>query len=123
MWQHASCCCRGSWWYGAHLSRHSNRLSSGQVRNANEAAEFDPLGNPALKISFGLQLELVARVIADGVGKAPVLLLANAAQRRIVQVFDGGRIRGAARLRKIHRQAAPVAVVAEGRAQGLHAHG
>jgi hypothetical protein len=72
------------------------------TRSADDAG-LDALGNPALETAFGLQLELVSGLVADRVGEAPVLLLAHTAQRRVVQVLDGGRLRRAARLGKVHR--------------------
>jgi hypothetical protein len=75
MQRRGNCCCRDNWWCGARPGR-----PDGLIRGAGEAG-LHPLGNPALESTFGLQLELVSRLIADGVGKPPVLLLADAAQR------------------------------------------
>ena len=51
-----------------------------------------------------------------------VALAALAAQGGVDQVLDGGRFGPAMRFVEVHRQAAPVAVGAEGRTQCADAH-
>jgi hypothetical protein len=88
----------------------------------NRASPRDPRIDPDAEPLLGFHPELVAHPVACAMREPPVLLLPDAAQGRIVQVLDGGRLRPAMRFIEVHRQSAPMTQRAERRPQGTHAH-